>query len=354
VTYDPDPLPAGNRLLRVLLASFRLGAAFGVEVRMYALAAVLVPVLTAIEFAGARCGLLEILVHSAVTTLLLYTLVWSHEMCHVAAGRRYGIPADLITLSPLGGLAHLSARSPGPRPDAVIALAGPAVHLAWLALVWPLSRVVLPWDGAPDGWLFSPHGWAVSFLFQANLGLLLFNLLPFLPLDGGRVLRSVLAARLPVERAALVAARAGEVGGVLIALYALWQGGIYGGLTLAVGISVFLGARRERTLLRWGVPPYASEAWGGGDPYSDDQSWRGGGARGREARSRPGLLRRWLLARRARAGLRRATEAAAFDAEVDRILDRVKDVGLAGLTRSERVTLERASRAKRRERDSSR
>ena len=42
MTYDPDPLPAGNRLLRVLLASFRLGVAFGVEVRMYALAAVLV------------------------------------------------------------------------------------------------------------------------------------------------------------------------------------------------------------------------------------------------------------------------------------------------------------------------
>ena len=169
----------GQRLLRILGWSFPIGRWFGVDLRVYGIV-IVVPLLAAREFAryGAFTAL-EVLELTAVVTLGLYLVVWSHEMGRVLAGRRDGLRPGRITLSPLGGAAHLQAAGPGPKADIFISLAGPAVHLLWLAILWPLRKFAGPSlaDSSFLGWFTIGNLWTV------NLSLLLFNLIPSYPLD---------------------------------------------------------------------------------------------------------------------------------------------------------------------------
>ncbi len=107
------------RVLRYLSRTFRLGIFFGVEVRVYWLAIVIMPLIGVFEFARVGGPVLQVAVLSLLMTGLLFLLIWTHEMGHILAGRRFGIYTPLITLSPLGGLAHLSRprrlRPPGHR-----------------------------------------------------------------------------------------------------------------------------------------------------------------------------------------------------------------------------------------------
>src|SRR5690606_32970410 len=128
-----------------------------------------------------------------LVSALLFVVIWTHEMCHILAGWRYRIRTDLITLSPLGGVAHMNSPASTPRGELLVSLAGPAVHLAWLGVLWPLS-LLLPesslGDGAARAALF-----VLWYLVTVNQVLLVFNLVPFFPLDGGRCLRALLAMR---------------------------------------------------------------------------------------------------------------------------------------------------------------
>src|SRR5262245_32150611 len=148
--YDePDP-----RLLRLqawLSASFRIGRWFGSEVRMYWLAALLMPPVIWSWFTEIPSAL-EHLLLTAIAFTGLFGVVLVHEFGHALWARRYGIRTPLITLSPLGGLAHLGAPARGPRQELLVSLAGPATHLLLLAVVWPLS-LLLPVDARDRGWV---------------------------------------------------------------------------------------------------------------------------------------------------------------------------------------------------------
>jgi Zn-dependent protease len=336
--YDPSRGPA---LLRALSASFRLGRPLGVELRVYVLALVLVPLLVVLQARG--WPFVERLALAAIVTFLLYLVVWSHEMGHVAAGRRYRVATPRITLSPLGGLAHMASQPPGPRAEATIALAGPAVHLLWLALAWPLTRVVAYGDGRPSGWLLDPLWAGSDVLFQMNLRLLAFNLLPFFPMDGGRVLRAALAARMHGNRATRIAAQVGLVGAVGFAVVGLFFSGLEGGILLAIGITNFFACRQELVAARWTPGPYAHA-----DPRqpweADADAWKAGSA---DRTARPGPLARWRAGRREARARREAELGRVAAEELDRVLERVGEVGLAGLTAKERAVLDRASRERR-------
>ncbi|MFV1959355.1 MAG: site-2 protease family protein, partial [Planctomycetota bacterium] len=218
-----DEASGWQGLLRRLSVSFHLGRFFGVEVRVYWLTLVILPVFGWIEFA--RLGLpgVQVATLTIIMTLGLYGVVYTHEMGHILAARRYGILTPLITLSPLGGVAHLSSAAPNPRAEIRIALAGPATHLLWLAVFWPLSWFVGPATLRPEGWWISPFAYAVEFLRTVNLWLMIFNLLPFLPLDGGRVLRALLVGRFDARRATVIAARVGQVGAVAFVFWGLFR-----------------------------------------------------------------------------------------------------------------------------------
>ncbi|HEX5054414.1 MAG TPA: hypothetical protein VFZ65_21730, partial [Planctomycetota bacterium] len=103
------------QLLRVLSRSFGIGTFFGVHLRMYWAAAILMPLLFLRWIGPASGTTLEALLLTTVCTLLLFVVIWTHEMGHIACGWRFGIRTDLITLSPLGGVAHMNAPARTPR-----------------------------------------------------------------------------------------------------------------------------------------------------------------------------------------------------------------------------------------------
>jgi Zn-dependent protease len=326
------------RPLRWLSISFPLGRWFGIDVRMYATSAFLVLLLWAElsrihEFTGGEAvGL------AFAGAALLYLVVWTHEMGHAMAARAFGVRTPRITLSALGGIAHMSSGAPGPGPEAVIALAGPAVHGLWLAGLVALR----PHATSTTSWFVVENLWAL------NVGLAVFNLLPVFPLDGGRVLRALLARRLHPNLASLWAARVGIVGGAGFIVLGILDGGLRGGLLVLIGFSGILACLREIVLARHTEGPYAPprEPW-----ETDPDAWRGGrsGFDGDDrpaSRRGPGVL--------PRAGRRSATaeasdeegdtaarhgRSAEDEAELDRLLARVSQVGLAGLSDRERERL---------------
>jgi len=172
-----------------------------------------------------------------------------HELGHALAAARYGIPTRDITLYPIGGVARLARLPDRPGQELVVALAGPLVNVALAALVWGALVVAGQPLGLPTG-LAEPTVGFGSNLFWANVGLALFNLLPAFPMDGGRVLRALLALKLEYTRATRIAAAVGQVMAMLFALLAIVDG--FDPFLLFIALFVYLGAEQEAhaTLLR--------------------------------------------------------------------------------------------------------
>lgn len=342
-------------LNRVLSAWFRFGVFFGVEVRVLWFAVVVFPLITLSTYPKSAPGF-ETLIAMIVYPVMILAIIYSHEMMHIAAGWRYRIHTPLITLSPLGGLAHMDAPAPNPRSEIYISLAGPAVHLAWLALLYPVS-----WLFDPGSWLYDPVTglpadrlilflwYVVEFLISINLGLMIFNLLPFYPLDGGRVLRALLAQRMHANRATMIAAKVGMGGAAMLGLYAIYLmfGGqelgprLYSGVLLAIALSCYFACKMALRAAEFSAGPYAETR----APWESQGDWWKQGADTVVRQSvRPGPLARLLARRRQRRAEIAAQDQRELDLKVDGILERLKKVGLTGLTDAERSTLQRASK----------
>jgi Zn-dependent protease len=143
--------------------------------------------------------------------LLVFLVVLLHEYGHALAARRYGIGTRDITLLPIGGVARLERMPREPRQELVVALAGPAVNVVLALVLWVGLRAVggdADPVGAADERFLSRT--LAERLLQVNVWLAAFNLIPAFPMDGGRVLRAVLAMRTRDYAAATV--RAAKVG----------------------------------------------------------------------------------------------------------------------------------------------
>jgi stage IV sporulation protein FB len=170
---------------------------------------------------------------------VVFACVVLHELGHAAAARRYGIATPDITLLPIGGLARLERIPEEPWREIAIALAGPAVNVGLcLALLLLLGAMPSPAEGLT---VEDPRAGFLARLFWVNAFLVLFNLIPAFPMDGGRVLRAVLAFRLGRPRATRAAATVGQ--GVAFLLGIL---GLFGApLLIFIALFVYLGAAGE-------------------------------------------------------------------------------------------------------------
>jgi Zn-dependent protease len=333
--YDNSPL---MRVLRVLSKTFAIGDFFGVHVRMYWVAAIIVPLLF---WCWAPGTALMAFALALAWSALLFVVVWSHEMGHIVAGWRLRIRTDLITLSPLGGIAHMNAPAATPRGELLVALAGPAVHLLWLAVFWPLSLLfdrVVPFDFA------SALGTSVHYVVYLNVGLLLFNLIPFFPLDGGRCLRALLAMRVHPNRATMWATTVGIAGGALLMVFALTQPRLESSVLFVIGLSCILASLNERRVAKHAYiyGHTARQPW-----ESDPDAWKRGAGPVAEPKRGGGAIRRWWHARREKRAAVRAARDRDLERQVDQILDRVHKVGMTGLSGRERAVLKRASQRRR-------
>jgi Zn-dependent protease len=134
----------------------------------------------------------------------LFASVVLHELGHSLTARRYGVHVRRITLWFLGGVAEFEEMPRQRGAEAVVAIAGPLVSFALAGLFWAVTALPIL-DAAPYAQLIT------GYLIAINLMLGLFNLLPALPMDGGRILRSLLALRLPRARATVIAGNVAKV-----------------------------------------------------------------------------------------------------------------------------------------------
>ncbi|MBV1798171.1 site-2 protease family protein [Siccirubricoccus sp. G192] len=169
---------------------------------------------------------------------LLFACVVLHEFGHVLAARRYGVQTPDITLLPIGGVARLERIPEEPAQELVVALAGPAVNLVIAVLL------VLALGGVPPMEAAAPQDAGAGLagrLFWVNLFLVGFNLIPAFPMDGGRVLRALLAWRMGFARATQVAASVGQMLAIGLGLL-----GLFGNpLLLFIALFVWMGAAGE-------------------------------------------------------------------------------------------------------------
>lgn len=181
------------------------------------------------------------LVTELVFTAGLFLCIVLHEFGHIFMARRFGIRTPDVILLPIGGVARLERMPSEPRQEFLIALAGPAVTLGIAALLYGYLRA---WGIHPTLLSAELDGSSLTTaLMQVNIFLLLFNLIPAFPMDGGRVLRSLLAMHLGLLPATRIAARVGQGLAIAAAAYALYQPGAT--MLLLIALFVFVGAGTE-------------------------------------------------------------------------------------------------------------
>lgn len=196
-----------------MLQSWKLGRLFNIDIWIH-WSFVLVPLMVA--FSTLQAGALSLLPYMLALVLTLFGCVVLHELGHALAARRYGIPTRDITLYPIGGVARLEQMPERPSAEFWIAIAGPAVNVAIVLLLWPLTGGI---PLTPQGNFVFPSGEFVFDLLCLNAWLVLFNMLPAFPSDGGRVLRAVLAMFMSRVRATEIATWVGVAAAVGFAFY---------------------------------------------------------------------------------------------------------------------------------------
>ena len=225
--------------------SFRLGSLAGIDFKLH-FTFPLILLMGAMQWSsphglpGAAFG--------ALLMLALFVCVALHELGHALAARGFGIPVREIVLLPIGGVALLERNPRRPLHELVIAVAGPLVNVVIaVGLILFLGKGgSFPAD--PEALVRATQegltlATLLHWLLVANLSLVLFNLIPAFPMDGGRMLRAVMAMFLGFRQATRVATGVGQVLAEGLGVWGLMQGPI---MLALVALFVFLGAGQER------------------------------------------------------------------------------------------------------------
>jgi Zn-dependent protease len=179
--------------------------------------------------------------------LALFTCVLLHEFGHAFAARAFGIQTPDITLLPIGGVARLSRIPDEPWQELVVAVAGPLVNVVIAAVLIFAVRQAAPLDQLES--IENPRIELLAKLASVNIMLVLFNLIPAFPMDGGRVLRALLAMAMPYSRATWIAARIGQVLAICLGTYAYF-GPNKNPILIFIAFFIFIGAQQEAAMAR--------------------------------------------------------------------------------------------------------
>jgi len=226
--------------------SFRIARVSGIDVRVHVTSALAVSFL-ALNLAapqGPRGVALGVLLICG-----MFVCLTLHELGHGLVAQRLGVSVTEILLLPIGGVARLANEPRRPHHELLIALAGPLVNaVIAILLLLVLDHYRVPLDVSDFGSLteLSPLG-LVRALFWGNAVLASFNMLPALPMDGGRMFRALLSLSLGRSRATRIAAAVGQLLAIVLVGIAFKQD--WGALVL-VAIFVFVGAAQERAAVR--------------------------------------------------------------------------------------------------------
>ena len=186
-----------------------------------------------------------------IVITFLFIIVTLHELGHSIAAQQYGVPVKQIVLLPIGGVAQLKRIPENPLQELVIAIAGPAVNFVLALLMGVLT--LLPGIGLVNPAEAFAGATAITlpliftYIFVYNIFLGLFNLLPAFPMDGGRILRALLATRLDYLKATRIAVAVGQGTAWLLGLYGFSSGNFF---LILIAFFIYMGAGEEAQLVR--------------------------------------------------------------------------------------------------------
>jgi len=222
--------------------SWKLGRFAGIDVFVHATFVVLIGwVLLSHWLQGESLGAA---LQGAGFILALFGCVVLHEYGHALTARRYGIKTRDITLLPIGGVARLERMPDQPVQELWVALAGPAVNvvIAVILFAWlQLTSGLVPLSDLDVG-----RGLFLERLMVVNLFLVGFNMLPAFPMDGGRVVRALLAMRMEYTRATHIAASLGQSIAILFGFVGLFSNPFL----LFIAFFVWIGAAQEASMVQ--------------------------------------------------------------------------------------------------------
>jgi len=216
--------------------SWKVGQLAGIDLRIHATFVLLLGWVWASYWTAGTS--MEAILAGIGFIVALFACVVFHELGHAVAARKFGIQTRDITLLPIGGVARLERMPEEPKQELWVALAGPAVNVVIAAVLYC--------------WLALTHGWApftlsisagpcVERLLLANIWRVLFNLIPAFPMDGGRVLRALLASRMTYPQATQFAASVGQGLAFVFGFIGLFTNPMF----LFIGLFVWIGASQE-------------------------------------------------------------------------------------------------------------
>jgi Zn-dependent protease/CBS domain-containing protein len=243
---------------------FRIGSAFGIPIQLDLTFLIILPLFA--YLIGVQVGAIVEIFNTAgmgldvaaltagttpwilglLATIGLFVGVVLHELGHSLVAIRYGVPIESITLWLFGGIAKLDEMPEDWRIELLIAVAGPIVSVL-LGIVAFGGYAVVPTDGRL---VFDATRFLLGYLAVLNVALAGFNMLPGFPMDGGRVLRALLARNRPYARATEIAAEVGKVFAILLGLFGLLPP--FNIILVGLAFFIYIGAEGEsrRTVMR--------------------------------------------------------------------------------------------------------
>ncbi|MBN2524900.1 MAG: site-2 protease family protein [Deltaproteobacteria bacterium] len=251
--------------------SWKIFTAFNIPVRLH-FTMVIIPFL-AMSWVNSTGG--EALIIASVLSVLLFGSVLLHEFGHALTGRRYGVHTEDIVLTPIGGMARMQNIPQRPKEEIAISIAGPLVSFTIAGISFALVFV--------SQFAAFSHPLVVELLlvlYQLNLALGVFNLIPALPMDGGRVFRGLLALKYSHLKATQIASRLGKIlaiaGGIWGAMEGRWT-------LVIIAIFIYSAASQEMRIAAMreaykkaqqkGIPfsgfPFGQAPFGGRSPFGN-------------------------------------------------------------------------------------
>lgn len=230
-------------------SSLRLFTVRGIDIKIH-ITFPLILVWAAIQFgflSGAGWGGA---LFGVIVILFLFVIVTLHELGHSVAAQHYGVPVKQIVLLPIGGVAQLDHIPETPWQEFVIAIAGPAVNFLLAVFLGVLTLLPgIDFVGVDDltitGAITLPL--VFTYIFAYNIFLGVFNLIPAFPMDGGRVLRALLAMRTDYLTATRWAVRVGQALAWVFGLYGFLSGNFF---LILIAFFIYMGASEEGNLVR--------------------------------------------------------------------------------------------------------
>ena len=243
------------------MRSFRIGSVFGIPIELDLTFLLVLPLFayligsevgTWIDIldrffavniaAGVLAGNVTPFVIGTIAAVGLFVSVLLHELGHSLVAMRYGYPISSITLWLFGGIAQFDEMPEDWKQELTIAIAGPLVSvglgIALFGGFWVLPSILPLEATAPAALVF-----ILGYLAVTNIALAAFNMLPGFPMDGGRVLRSLLAINRPYARATEIAAEVGKLFAIVLGLIGLFVG--FNLLLVGLAFFIYIGATSE-------------------------------------------------------------------------------------------------------------